>query len=396
MSESGPLPEWKEILETLGPVADRLLALTREPEDPLLRQELHRMMMSAIMGGYVGLVHADPDHPEFVPMLSHALNFAAPVPDFVYTYAPIDGRGRYRIRGHRGTTLFAVVTVSETYFTRTDSPKPGLANYDLDTLTIGDDGRFDVLLSAERPEDHTGDWWYLDPRATNLGVRHASYDWENEVDPRMSLERLDVPAQRPRESAALLGERMREIGSWVEHSIKHWLVHVEDSRQKGIVNRFEVHDYSGFTGASWPQTYMEGLFEIEEDEGLLIETELPETVRYWSFLVADELFATIDWVNRQSSLNAHQARLDADGRFRGVISVRDPGVPNWLDTGGRLRGAMQGRWNQASSAPHPKVTKLPLSELRDHLPADTPEVSPAERDAALRRRRHGAQMRRKW
>jgi hypothetical protein len=396
MSEQETLPEWKEILDALVPVAERLLEKTREPGDPRVRQELYRMMTSAIMGGHLGLVHADPDHPEFVPMLGQALNFAAPVPDFVYTYAPIDGRGRYRIRGHRGTTLFAVLTVSETYFTRTDAPKPGLANYDFDTLSIGDDGRFDVLLSAERPEGYTGDWWYLDPLATNLGVRHASYDWENEVDPRMSIERLDVPAPRPRESAATLGDRMREIASWVEYSIQHWLIHVEDSRHKGIVNRFEVHDYSGFTGASWPQTYMEGLFDIAQDEALLIETELPETVRYWSFMLADELFATIDWVNRQSSLNAHQARLDSDGRFRGVVAVRDPGVPNWLDTGGRLRGVMQGRWNQASSAPHPKVTKLPLSELRDHLPADTPRVTPAQRDASLRSRRHGAQMRRKW
>jgi hypothetical protein len=396
MSPPSPPPDWQQILERLAPVADRLLARTPDPEDPLLRQELSQMMMAALTGGYLGLVYTDRDYPEFVPMLGSALNFAAPVPDFTYTYAPIRGEGRYRISGHRGTSLFAVLTVSETYFTRTDSPKPGLANYDLDELTIAEDGRFEVLLSAERPQDHAGDWWYLDPRATNLGVRHAMYDWLTEVDPRMTIERLDVPASRPRETAETLGERMGEIASWVEYSIQHWLVHLAESREREIVNRFEVHDYSGFTGSSWPQTYMEGLYDIREDEALVIETELPERVRYWSFLVTDELFATIDWVNRQSSLNGFQARLDADGCFRGVLAARDPGVPNWLDTGGRLRGAMQGRWNHASSAPHPRVTKVPLAAVRDHLPADTPEVTPAQRDAALRLRRQGAQMRRKW
>lgn len=396
MSLSSPPPDWREILDRLEPVADRLLARTREPADPLTRQELSKMMMAALTGGYLGLVYTDPDYPEFVPMLGSALNFAAPVPDFTYTYAPIHGDGRYRISGDRGSSLFAVLTVSETYFTRTDSPKPGLANYDLDDLTIGKDGHFDVLLSAERPSDYDGDWWYLDPRATNLGVRHAMYDWLTEVDPRMTLERLDVPASRPRETAETLGERLRGLASWVEFSIQHWLVHLAESREKEILNRFELHDYSGFTGSSWPQAYMEGLFEISEDEALVIETELPERVRYWSFLVADELFATIDWVNRQSSLNGFQARVDADGSFRGVVSVRDPGVPNWLDTGGRLRGVMQGRWNHASSAPHPRVTKVPLAEVRDHLPSNTPEVTTAQRDAALRLRRRGAQMRRKW
>ncbi|MBW2423190.1 MAG: DUF1214 domain-containing protein [Deltaproteobacteria bacterium] len=389
-------PGWEETLSRLQPVAKRLAEKLRDPEDEQARQELYKMMMSAVVGGYVGLVYNDPDYPEWVPMLSNALNFAAPVPDFVYTYAPIRGEGTYRVAGHRGTSLFAVLTVSETYFTRTDTPKPGLENYDLDELTIGDDGRFEVVLSAERPSGYEGDWWYLDPAATNLAVRHAMYDWLNEVDPRMSIERLDVPAIRPPTSAEELSARMQEVDRWVEYSIQHWLVHLAATREKGIVNRFEVHDYSGFTGSSWPQTYLEGLFEIEEDEALIIETEIPEQVRYWSFLVADDLFATIDWTNRQSSLNGHQARLDSDGRFRGVVAARDPGVPNWLDTGGCLSGALQGRWNQASSAPHPSITRVRLADLRDHLPADTPVMTPEERDRVLRERRMGAHMRRKW
>jgi hypothetical protein len=396
MSEGLEYPEWSDYLALLEPVAKRLVDRIRTPDDPLSRQEMYRMMMSAIAGGYCGLVYNDPDYPEWVPMLSSALNFAAPVPDFTYTYAPIRGEGTYRVAGYRGTSLFAVLTVSETYFTRTDTPKPGLENYDLDDLTIGEDGSFEVLLSAERPAGHQGDWWYLDPAATNLAVRHAMYDWLHEIDPRMTIERLDVPAARPRIGVGELSARMAELAQWVEYSIQHWLVHTAESRDQGIINRLEVHDYSGFTGSSWPQTYLEGLFEIEADEALILETEIPERVRYWSFMLADELFATIDWTHRQSSLNAHQARLDADGRFRGVIALQDPGVPNWLDTGGYRHGVIQGRWNQASSAPHPTLTRVPLSELRAHLPPDTPIVTPEERDKILRLRRMGAQMRRKW
>jgi hypothetical protein len=329
-------------------------------------------------------------------MLSSALNFAAPVPDFTYTYAPIRGEGNYRIAGYRGTSLFAVLTVSETYFTRTEHPKPGLANYDFDDLTIAEDGAFEVILSAERPAGYDGDWWFLDPGATNLAVRHAMYDWLREVDPRMTIERLDVPAARPRTSAEELSARMTEVAQWVEYSIQHWLIHVAESREKGIINRLEVHDYSGFTGSSWSQVYLEGLYDIDEDEALIIETEIPEQVRYWSFLLADELFATLDWTHRQSSLNAFQARLDADGLFRGVVAGRDPGVPNWLDTGGFRKGAIQCRWNQASSTPRPRLTRVALKEVRDHLPADTPEVTPEQRDKLLRERRMGAQMRRKW
>ncbi len=240
MPRPAPLPEWNDLLARWAPVADRLVAKLRDPKDEYDRQELYQMMLAALAGGHVGLVSNDPDYPEFVPMLSSALNFAAPVPDFVYTYAPIRGEGTYRIAGQRGTSLFAVVTVSETYFTRTDKPKPGLANYDVDALTIGADGCFEVLLSTEKPRDWRGDWWYLDPKATNLGVRHAMYDWVNEVDPRMSIERVDIPAARPKPIAAEIAERMEEIAQWMEFSIQHWLIHLDATRKKGILNRFEV------------------------------------------------------------------------------------------------------------------------------------------------------------
>ena len=65
---------------------------------------------------------------------------------------------RIRVAGYRGTSLFAVLTVSETYFTRTEHPKPGLANYDIDDLAIAEDGAFEVILSTERPPEYQGDW----------------------------------------------------------------------------------------------------------------------------------------------------------------------------------------------------------------------------------------------
>jgi hypothetical protein len=71
-------------------------------------------------------------------------------------------------------------------------------------------------------------------------------------------------------------------------------------------------------------------------------------------------------------------------------------VPNWLDTSGYPSGAIQGRWFDASSAPTPEVKKLKLDAVLAALPADTPRVTPAEREAAIRARRIDAQMRVIW
>jgi hypothetical protein len=101
-------------------------------------------------------------------------------------------------------------------------------------------------------------------------------------------------------------------------------------------------------------------------------------------------------MQHQSSLNAFQAHIDSDGYVRVVISPSDPGVPNWLDTGGYLRGGIQVRWNNCTSAPNPVATKIKLADMRAHVPAETPAVALAERETALRDRRLAAQMRRRW
>jgi hypothetical protein len=144
------------------------------------------------------------------------------------------------------------------------------------------------------------------------------------------------------------------------------------------------------------QAYYDGMHEITDDEALILETDLPRESRYWQALVGDDRFCTVDWVNRQSSLNDHQAVIDSDGRFRAVISRLDPGVPNWLDKGDYPWGVIQMRWNRASDHPDPTITKVPFSAVRNHLPADTPVVTPEERRELLRARREGAQLRRIW
>jgi hypothetical protein len=171
-----------------------------------------------------------------------------------------------------------------------------------------------------------------------------------------------------------------------------WWKHMADLQAKNMWNRIAVEPWGTFPG----QVYLEGLYRLAEDEALVLETPIPAKCLYWAFLVGDMQFRTGDYANNQASLNAHQARLDSDGKFRAVIARRDPGVPNWLDTGGYDEGVIQGRWNTCDSAPVPTARLVKLADLRSVLPADTPQVSPAERERILRDRRLGAQMRRKW
>ena len=124
--------------------------------------------------------------------------------------------------------------------------------------------------------------------------------------------------------------------------------------------------------------------------------KIPQDVAYWSLILTNEIYETIDWYNNQSSLNDAQARLDDDGYFRAVISARDPGIHNWLDTSGNPRGAIQGRWFGTDERPTPTIRRVALARIRAELPEQTPVISKEEREAALRARRIHAQMRTIW
>ena len=90
-----------------------------------------------------------------------------------------------------------------------------------------------------------------------------------------------------------------------------------------------------------------------------------------------------------TSISGYHAAVDSDGGFRAVIAHKDPGVKNWLDTTGRLQGAVVFRNYRATREPVPASKKVKLSEVLDHLPKDTTMVTPEERAEALKKRHQG-------
>jgi len=113
----------------------------------------------------------------------------------------------------------------------------------------------------------------------------------------------------------------------------------------------------------------------------------PPRCRHWSLSLANFWWEAVEYASRQSSLNHHQARLDGDGCLRAVIAHEDPGVANWLDPAGNLRGTLAARFLLAESAPTLTLRRVPLARVRDALPAQTPRVDAAERAEILAKRR---------
>lgn len=387
---------WSDYVELLKP-ASELLERTGAPDDPLVRARLWQQFAMNLAQGYFLHFQSTPDHPEFSPFENNVF-LAQPNPDGVYYYAPVDGKGVYRVTGERGNAPVAGFALGNRIIGMDERPGKGLGNHDFDDLEMDADGRFDVIFSRERPVGHGGNWIPLPADADFILVRQFSCDWGRERDVRVAIERLDAPPVRPMPRVEDIDARLTHLmGSYVRNLSAIGLGAVARCRDNGFINRFNLSSFQELgNGKDWPQAYFETCFELGDDEALVLETELPETRPYWNIQVVDPLWNQVEYVYRQSSLNGLQARIDGDGRFRAVLSHRDPGIANWLDTGGNRQGMLIGRWYRCSTHPTPVIRRVAFADLHLHLPQTVARIDAEARAEALRQRRIGSQLRRKW
>lgn len=364
--------------------------------DPQLRQEIGRLALATLAASALETLSADGDHPFFLPQLNLLLFAGQPNPDTFYRFTQITPGGTYRIRGERGSLKIATIgeMSPRKIVDRLDTPSPIHAYHDINALGMDEQERFDVILSPERPENYEGDWWRLHPDTTRLLLRMVSSDWGRERDPTIAIERIDRPAARPRPSSAEMEQRLRELPREIDFLAPLFVDKVEQLRREGYLNRLRVFDVSQIGGLKG-QFYYEGPYQLNDDEALIIEVNAPNCL-YRSIMLTNETYDTIDWYNNHSCLNGNQAHPDSDGVLRFVVSARDPGVPNWLDTAGHPRGLIQGRWMNSDAQPIPSVRNVAFSEVRGMLPADTPVVGPGDRERIVRERRAALQQRRLW
>ena len=383
--------DWTDWIDSLRSMATTLFEDARA-SGAGREADLAMKLFGTMMGAYLSHLSSDPDHPVFLPSAGYYSMYGSPNPDTVYRSAMVDDTGQYLITGQRGTAPDVTIMA---FGRPTPTGLETFAPFDLAELALDDDGRFEVALSGERPEN-VRNWWKLEPGTRSLMLRSVSTDWAGRADPVLAIVRLDGNPRRQRIGSDALRQRASSFAFVVEAMIKSGINRVAQLQTEGIVNRVVTVDYSSGGGLR-DQWYQEGCFELEDDDVLLIEVHVLEACRGFSLSLTDAYFSTLDWANAQSSLNDQQAVLDSDGVLRIVVGPWDPGVKNWLDTIGHQFGVLQFRWSGGSEAPRIVAKKI-SSELTsgENLPRSMGRVTADERTAAIRERQIGAQLRSLW
>jgi len=370
----------------LGATGDRLVAAMRERGEDV-EGDVYVTLLGALMDTYLNRVSGEADHPSFVPCCGYFQHLGSPNPDTVYRRAPVDDTATYRLTGTRGTAW--QVTIMP--FTEM---MQGFTPFDVSDVVHGADGRFDVLVSRERPAGYDGDWWPLEAGTASLWIRSVSDRWGLETDPRIAIARVDAPPRR-RPSGEDVGRQVAALDAMVERIVEYGMRHVDELIDDGFVNRMKTVDY-GASGAMPFQHYHEGVFQLADGEALIVEARLPPGADYFSWSLTDRMLVTLDWTHAQTSLNRSQAAVDRDGVLRVVVSDSDPGIANWIDTTGYRTGVVQCREIGSAEVPDVTARVVALAALAEVLPPETVRVTPEARAGALLERRTGFQLRSLW
>ena len=302
--------------------------------------------------------------------------------DAKYTGAPLDSEGVYRLSGHLGSArLIAIQAV------QTEPVFAAFASLSGTELDVDARGEFTVMIARQRPQGWSGPWLEMDARTTNLTVREYFYDWDSEQPSDMRLVRVDkVSGAAPlthADSAAVLDRFVDRFDA----RLQAWLPWLERTRSEPA-NQLRQLQHTGQGLKN--NIYGEGWFDLDPGQALIIELDAP-SADMWSFQLGNLWWESIDYINGTGSLNGHQAVAGSDGRYRLIIALEDPGVPNWLNPAEHSRGMIMYRFQNSEPALVPATRLVRLAQLGSVLPADTPTVTPAQRRAEIERRRmHGA------
>ena len=359
------------------------------------RAEAYRGLLYSLIGSIkVGALQSS-DHPRFMRAVDWTSKSGLDNPDNNYYMAQISDAAEYRITGNRGSTrnmIFQLV-VGQPGVRGAGSSTNVSVLRDRD-MHIDAEGNFEVIVSRENPGPDVN-WLPNGDGAQTLIMRHTHSDWTREEHTAPYIVKLGAEGT----AAPLLSEEQMAYGlreaavslfdrtaTWLNYASMGWNLRPRNGMAPAALTRGGlVGQYSAF-----------GSWELDEDQALVLRTARTEA-DYQGIELGNLWFVSLDYENRTTTLNLDQLYCGEDDYCYAVISHRDPGVQNWLDTEGHRRGLIMMRWQgligEFPEEKQPEAQLVDFYKLHEALPPDTPRFTAEQRAEQISQRRRDVHRR---
>lgn len=302
----------------------------------------------------------DPEFPVFYRPSHETAKIGADNPDNIYERAQIDGNYDYRIRGDRGSVAYlGFVTLAGGYGEDGQNTPTGTLDSH-EGLAVDEQGKVDIIMSAE---PQPGNWLPMTKASNTILVRHTFLDRDVEEPASLSIERIDKTA-RPRPlSAETFASNLSATAAFVEGTAR--LFADWSASYKASPNTLPPADQAlcQAVGGDPNIFYYHSYFELADDEALVIDVARIPDCDNWNLQVNNYWMESLDYRYHKIHVNKHTAHYHDDGSVRLIVSARDPGHPNWLETAGHDRGTLCFRWIGANEVVHPQARVVKLTDL---------------------------------
>ncbi|MCB1676916.1 MAG: DUF1214 domain-containing protein [Halioglobus sp.] len=372
---------WQEFCDQLREVGNQLLG-DDFPQSERDRMEGFRYLTHLLsFSMQMEIESGNTSYPAFTRYEQPHNQWGGPNPDNTYLRAHIDPDKTYRVWGNLKGIRQAILSLHEGDL---QQEKFGVySEQSLHDWDVGADGEFELWVSKDR---HSGNWMPMHDKARIFGIRVYQSDWEKDASPAFHIECIDTgrvspPPMAPGELAAGLERSIH----WIKDSVTYWNTRTKQGWARAEKNT--VAPAVSVPGGADNMIYGKCYWDLREDEALVLTGEVPDA-EFWNYCIHTQAWLQSgDMANRQVSLNGHQMYIDQDGRYRLVLSARDPGTPNWIDSESRPTGLLVYRYVWSKSSPTPQARKVKVDDVRSSLPPDHPTIDADERNRRLSRRR---------
>jgi hypothetical protein len=309
---------------------------------------------------------SDRDFPSFYRPSHETAKIGADNPDNYYLRAEINGRHDYRISGTRGTVAYLGFIAIAGGYEEADGNMRSVSAIDTHSgLAVNADGTIDVILS-QTPQP--GNWLKITDDTVAVLVRETYLDRSTETFADLTITRLDMGDSKP---AGLAGAKLKADLANTAAFVKGTATLFADWAQgfKEHPNTLPAADqeYCQKLGGDPNIYYYHGYFKLADDEALLIDADDIPQCDNWNFQLNNYWMESLEYRYVQIHVNKHTAKYRGDGGVSIVVSAKDPGCENWLDTTGHREGTMAFRWIGADRIVHPRCKVVKLTDLAQLL-----------------------------